>query len=778
MAQLLYNSCFDTNKMPADLDSFFDYFVEKQSSESAILILPTNKYVQKAKFDFVQKNFEKNKKPTQKLHFYRLQDFAYHCLNKAFPNNNRRVISNAATLYLMEKAANYVEIKYYRSGRKNISLPILKQLMTIILGLKEDGITPFTMKNDLECEQNIASGDLRFNDIQLLYAKYEELLGDNYLDVPSVYYKITDEIDKIIAQNQDNLFTSIIPSPMDNFPIDNLFSNKNTVILFYGFTEFKLPEAQFVSRFAWSKIPTVVNIDYSHISGPEIQSLSRNVRRLAVSGHNQISTDLLKNIHNSDNLSISEYITKWIFNEEHTLHNPKILTQVKIFEAVDRIDEVKNLANLVRYLHKTKNVELSDICICSRKPELYSDLFREIFSESGLIINISDRFSLANSPSIVFIFSLLNIVINHWKYKDIERISENIIIKNKIPNIAILSTVAKKYRISGGIGKNSIEYWKKSFEKYLEFTEEILKKIDNICVDDIEIRNILKDKAELEQANLAFTELAKLINFTNSKISYHDFFEIIQEILAKFEIVENIYKQYFNIYNYNKIHSLSDFQLLEEIEKNAKSLNKFIDILEEFAKIEEECEPNAKYKLSEIVDKFKNAISGEKYQISEKNNLGVNITSIEQSRGIAYKIMILCGAVDSEFPMPFKTDTLLGRELPESEAIHNDNERILFYQFLTNNKKQLDAGEHEIYIFYPKEDAGKQLVRSPFIDDLLNISTNSHSNVFSINEIRQNHIPYLNQKELEWIFYLSQSTDILTDKIINMNKNSFFGTQD
>jgi hypothetical protein len=59
------------------------------------------------------------------------------------------------------------------------------------------------------------------------------------------------------------------------------------MILFSGFSEFKLPEARFIALFSEAKTPTLINIDYSPVFGPQIHALPENVRRLVKEGHNQ-----------------------------------------------------------------------------------------------------------------------------------------------------------------------------------------------------------------------------------------------------------------------------------------------------------------------------------------------------------------------------------------------------------------------------------------------------------------------------------------------------------
>ena len=855
MAQLLYNSAFEIEKHPINIDKFFEYFIQSQKPENAVLVLPTNKYVSWAKEQFIQKYFNQKKLPTPELKFYNLQNFAQFCLNSLTKKSKYTLLSDAAILAIMEEAANTFDLQYFKPKNGNISLTILQKLKNIILGLKEDGISPENMQQELETMQKIVSAELRFSDLTKIYKKYENLLGNNLLDAPAVFNKVVFELENIpnsennsTSENPTSEFTSKNNHQKNNnqkkseFPLDTIISgnsttnknsiiSENSIIMFNGFSEFKLPEAKFVAQFAKSKIPTIVNIDYSQIEGPNIESLPQNVRRLVVADLNQKSIGLRnssddknnfnkntfnKNAPNKNVLKPSEHIKKWLFNEEQSLFNEKILEQIKIFEMPDRIEEVKHLAHLVRYLNQEKQIPFSEMCICSRQPKLYADLFREFFSESGLVVNISDRFSLVNAAPIVLIFALLEIVANNWQRSDIERIIFSQIILKNIPNIAVLITVAKKYRIIGGNrnynSKNanySIEKWKNTLTKHKNFAVNIKTKSLTSSDFDEDLGNIEKNIEELEQAISVIEQLEKILDFKNQNYSFSEFSQLIKnQIIAKLKIAEDIFYQYENLYfntennvanhhfgnfrasefqsskqiekNGNLIansnenqFSLNQFQILEEIEKNGKSLSKFIEILDELEKIEIERKGDVKYKLNELIEKLKTALSAERYQLNEKNSLGINITSIEQTRGIPYAVMILCGAVDTEFPISFKTDTFLGKELRNSEQLHDDNERILFYQFLTNNVDLLDNSKMRIFITYPTSAGNKKFVRSPFIDDLCQITSNDtvSENILKLSEIKEEQHKYpqnfLVENELEWLNYLTQTTDIYNFFISN-----------
>ena len=270
MSQLVYNSSYQSTQLPTNLDGFFEYFINLEKPCSAILILPTGKFVKWAKKRFCRLYFNTKQLPTPPLHFFRLNDFAKKCLQELAPTTKFHFLSEAGVLSLMEDAIRKIEISYFKKKDGSVSYNVLQKITDIIIGLKEDGILPDSMTDELTARQNILTADIRFEEISKIYFQYNKLLSDKYLDETSVYYKILE----LIEENPNGL--------------NNLSFYKNESLIFFsGFTEFKLPEAKFVSQFTNCRIPTLINIDYCSLSGPQIQSLPDNVRRLVKEGHNQ-----------------------------------------------------------------------------------------------------------------------------------------------------------------------------------------------------------------------------------------------------------------------------------------------------------------------------------------------------------------------------------------------------------------------------------------------------------------------------------------------------------
>lgn len=710
MAQILYNTAFMKKEaeLPFDLRGYLDYIVENDIVDKCVLIVPTGKYEQKIQKDVVFKYFERWHKPCGRMNVMTLLDFGKRLLNLSLDdvaqaNSKYTFISEAMQLFIFNNAINNLtdkqELDFFVSKTSaSISLKVVDKLKSIILGLKEDGITPDSMWAECTVVQGVTSAERRFRDVQKIYIEYENILSNkDFLDAPSVY-------------------NTLAKSEISKFSVREVFPDCQFIML-TGFSEFKLPEVEFLRQFSEIEIPLVINVDFSNITGPFIEYLPENVRRLRRFGEmKKYSADETK----VDVRSVSEHISRWLFNPATRLYKPELLEQIKVVALDNKVAEVEYLAKLVRYLVANEGMKLSDICICMRQPQDYSDLFREIFSENGITINVSDRFGLSEASPILFLFLLLKIA-NTWELSDIKKLLLFDIGKGKdFANILdCLVKVSKEHRIIGGRNSGFIENILKNYLDYYERKNEV-----NAGLDEYEKKDIERQIKEIKYAIKAVEQLKALLP-SKEQSTISDFVGKLFEIIEKTKLYEHLIDSYVSympeIANNRRIISLSNFQLLEEVEKGGQALSAFIAVLNEW--MEYDGDSGRRYSLKELCNMLETLVAGGRYQISEKLNLGVKITDIEQSRGLQFKVMLLCGAVDGVFPQMFKTDTFLGKELPESEERHQDGERILFYQFLTNNKELLDAGKMKIYITYPTKEDDTPLIRSHFINELFSIIT-------------------------------------------------------
>ena len=731
MAQLLFNKPADPGKIHYDpIGLIYDYAsVEKIGK--FILILPTGKLVRHYKQILIRHYFEMNNSPCDEPQIFNLSEFIRNCHDQIFNSSDYRLVSDAYRLALFEDAVRKSELEFFR--KDGMSPSVLERISQIIYGLKEDGILPENLAEDL---RKISAAEevydpKKLSDIHKIYSNYEELLNGGLTDAPGMLFRLNSFIaERIYTSPLDPAITEV----SENNPLNRIFKGIEE-IMFFGFTEFKHPEIEFLEKFAHAEVPCSLSIDYSRPNGPLFGNLQDTVYKLQTSGFTLKNLDdedrfeEIKDAETEINAPRTTYLRRCLFNTVKNIPNPEFSGICSIVAAETRIEEVKSIAKLVKHLIINEDIPPQEICITMRSPDSYSELFREVFPIFKIPVNISDRFQLSKSAVITAIFSVLDIYTSGYTRERLQRALQSPYLRFRAEdgsridvNRLYLNLVQN--RIDSNFPSNA-EFWIHQIELTIKREKSRLEYAENDPEnEDNDTYAIKKNINELEYAKESFAAIAKLIPAGKKPVNPAEFLSIIEKnIIKNLDIEGSIPELYENLKKEENLQSSEKLRFEDEIEKDARALSAFRDILNEMVIILKERHGSEKYNPKDLSEKLKTVVSGTKYQIIEKQNFGVNITSIEQTRGIPYRVIILCGALDGEFPISYVPERFLGKELKYSEQRHNQGERMQFYQFLTNGPEMLDSGNKKIYIFYPQSKEDEQLIRSPFIDDLLKITT-------------------------------------------------------
>jgi ATP-dependent helicase/nuclease subunit B len=542
-----------------------------------------------------------------------------------------------------------------------------------------------------------------------------------------------------------------------------------------GFSEFKIPETEFLALFAKNDVPFALNLEYSDRNGPLFGNLEDNIMALINAGFASYRTFDDKDL-DQEKIEISSFLKRWLFYQNRSApKNPEFSEMIKIIEINTRAEEVKYIAKLVKYLAIEKKIPLHRMCIVMRQPTKYTNLFREVFSQNLIPMNISDRFDLKTSPITTAVFAILDTVTKHFRRDDVHRALLNTYFSFRDQNGRELDgnnlySTALQLRMEGGKPRAGKEYWTNKLESELKEYESRLKTLDPFDFEDeIEIINTKRLIRSIEKALKDFKAFISIIPSNTKKLTPSDFVNLIKEdILNKLNVRKNIVDFYKHIEkNKDKFSSIEYIQFQEKAEKDARAFTALLDLLEEMKYVLNDLYPKATFSLEELSERFKTSVSAKKYQIREKFNHGINITAIEQTRGIPYDVMILCGAVEGEFPIAYSPETFLGKELKDTELRHIKSECMLFYQFLTNSIELLNLKQHQLYITYFKDEGETQIPRSSFVNSLIEISTLEKDNkIYNINNIiksieNNDQVAIKQYKDIPWIFSISNENEKL-----------------
>lgn len=734
MAYLLANQSYKSNQAHDDLWTIIDRAIEEDTLNNLVIVVPTSKLVRHYKSQIIRKYSELHSKPISELNIFSFLKFVSHCFKSLLVNQEIKMLSEAYSLAIFEETIKDCDLSYFPA--KEISPTLLKRLFSIITGLREDGISSSSLIEEISKEQlneDIESDLVKMNDINLIMSAYEQALGNKYLDASGTLIRLNKEL-----------------SDSDKYNLNLLFPTANTII-FNDFTDFKKPEAELLKTLSESRFDVALHIDFSSASGPLLGGYETTILNLHQQGYDIIELQNAQETADTPTTFLRKHLFKHRGFKDKTDQFNDIL---RIVSTNNRLEEVKFIGKLVKDLTLHHGIAPSDICICSRQPENYADLFREIFYQYNIPTNVTNRISLNSSSLVISIFALFDIYLKKFRRVDIARAfaSDYLnggLFKNKKQNeVSILDAesletnmseahfnidyqnlfyVANRLRISGGINNYGVKQWDYSLanginnclNKIKVYEDEIANHNEDV---QPELNNQKQELVKIEKAKSDFDIVKQLINFP-SKLTADGFSALVKGILNKFKVYDALIAKYDSVSsNFRNQTETENLIIFENIEKESRAFYAFLQVLDEFAYILKDRYQDKLFTLQELITHLKTAIDGKKYQIREKTNYGVTVTSIEQTRGIPYKVTILCGMLDNEFPLRYRPEVFLGKEIPETEIKHNINEKLQFYQFLTNNQNALNAGDKYIFLTYPEYEEKNKLVRSPFIDYLLNIT--------------------------------------------------------
>lgn len=764
MSQILINKSFNEKLVNhfTSKKSFIEYHVENDKLNEMILVLPTERLVRREIKNIVRYYFNTHKKSLSDPEIYNFQNFTELLFSKINTKNDYRLISDSYRLIIIEEAFNIVELKYYKSNKDKIKYTLIQKISDVINGLKEDGIEPENLEDDISAREisinNKIDQSSKLKDIYEIYNYYENYLEKNkLLDKIGIIKFLVDKTNDILfdeSKAEQGIFHNI--STLSQFKISKLIP-ENTNILFSNFSDFKYYEIKLLCNLQYIKANICVNLNfkdqdssgnYYKYAGPFFGNLTDVRRDLLSNGYDLIKKELEsiqeQNLQeNLEKVSSADYFAAHLFNNKKSNSSfEKIkLENFNIVKEIDEFNEVNSITKLVKYLIEIEKISPKEICISTRKPELYATRFRQAFLLNNIPSNIAERYDLSTSGIIVTIFQILEFAINKKKY-NFEKILYNPFFKfNNIDKVKnAYKSLNQKYNLlSINLGDDFI-IWINILEKFKVNITNFIESEININSNEGSNKNELN--IHIKHADVIIEFLKDLSKFYSSlikspTIEIRDLVSFINKnLLENFKVadiilsLDNFIKEN---YTGSKEYSVTEKNYLkEEIEQDFAALMAFKELLAELQYIEKDNKP---YKLAELVDRLKLMASSKKFNIKEKNSYGVNFTSIEQTRGISYQVMILCGAKEGIFPLPYKSNKFLGMELKSSEKNHYSFEKMLFYDFLLND---IDIRKKKYYAFFCDKEDYDNSIMSNFLKELLDISVDV--NIFTNNYNEINHI--------------------------------------
>lgn len=660
-----------------DIDGEIRQRLPQGKSDTFIYVVPTKRKVRELQRELLHLLPTKT---NPAFHLFTLETLALRlypmlCIPK-------KIVSGPAQAVLMRKAFNIAkeELRYFVVQRLPGELPkgTFSKIIDVINNLKEAGVYPSILY------QELASAEIgeyaKLHDILKIYEQYEQVLGERFIDLGGIYKELNNTWQ---VERATSLFRK-------NFPrVDTVF--------IAGFDEFSDPEITLLDHLlSLDGIGMVISFDYSPANDELFGHLRENYQKFLQLGFQEHSRRASP-IHTTPESNFREFLSANLFRR-----NPDASIDCKdsitLLWTSDRLEEVVLIAKCIKHRMRTKPIsDLSKICVAMYQPQVYTNLFREVFARYGIPANLTDRYALDQSPLVVAIVSLLQVWSNNFRQRDVMRALSSPYFDFRLNNREIdagnLYEVSIRLKIPGGR-----EYWRRRIQQRIaQISDEVLETDDEVSVEELRreeerLRKAMRDIQTLESLLRRFDGQLTPIQFKDRLVRLLDELNVPAQLLCLRT-------------------SLSE----EHLEKDTRAYQKFLYFLDEFLTIvalqeEEGLRERYTAALSGYLQELRAALSQVRYNVRQRYGYGVYVTSLEETRGLQFDVMFIAGLVDGEFPPGFQPEIFFSQTRQQKEErYHLIKHRYLFFQGVSNFTGHL-------YLSYPQKDEELELIPSSFLD--------------------------------------------------------------
>ncbi|MCL4547602.1 MAG: exodeoxyribonuclease V subunit gamma [Bacteroidetes bacterium] len=641
------------NIASVDIDFLINQKIELGAADEFLLIVPTNRKVRNLKKEIIS---QLPNKAASGLNIETLGTLSTKLLSewKSF-----KQLSEAASTVFIKQSASEINLRYLSLYKEEIPFGTLDRIRSVISEYKRSGITPNVLRREADGLEK--SEKLKAIDIADIYEIYQKkCLVLNAYEIGDVYSDLM-MIDETSFQK---LFKKIYPG------VDLVVVN--------GFSEFSNPEIEILRRI--SIIPaakTFINFDYYSHNKLLFAHLDQCYERLERAGFSKI-----KDKSSSEINEFSILMREKLFIAKNL--KEKIKGRDKIFkiEAFDRNDEVELIAKTVKKLIVDEKIEPSRICVVFNLIQNYSSIVKDVFAKVGLPFNLTDRTPLDNSNPVTALVNLLEIAENDFYFKNIFRALSSRFVDTSGIDMSNLYMVASELNIVAGK------------ENWINTLNDAIANLGHAGDEDEDIsdkrQSYLKAKSDI-------AALVDNLKIFSGKMTISVFVDHLKSFIVKSKV------------------PLRLLQVESGQESNVRAFTDFIETVSEiFQLLEEEFGSEKNFSLSFFMDQIRTACGWARFNVKEKSNYGVQVTNLEEIRGLKYDYLFIGGLCDGDLPTRYNPEIFFSGSFKKQSFVHQTEERYRFYQSLCSWNKRL-------YFSYFKNEAGRETVTSTFLKDFENI---------------------------------------------------------
>lgn len=597
------------------------------------------------------------------------------------------IVTDAAASVLLQQCFSEVKLKYFSSYNGEIPSGTVERIRNVIAEYKRHGTTSDKIRK--EAETLSESEKNKAFDIANVFEKYQSKLN-------SLNLKETGDIYSALIQLDEKSF-------LNNF--NSLYPDVNLIIIM-GFDEFTLPEVEIINRLSGkNKSELFLSFDYYKYNPLVFSHLDNCYNNFLAKGFREIPDKSFPSFSGFQN-----GVRENLFSPKNKTMTSGYKDRINFISGSTREKEIELIASTVKELILNEKVQPEKICVVFNLINNYSDIVRDIFPLYGLPFNLTDRFHLFSSSPVVSVLSFLEIAENDFYYKNIFRALSGGILEIEGINLTNLLGASIKLKIISGF-----DNWQKSLNDAIVRYEE--SEEDSYDIVDLE-----------DSYKKALNDINRIHDYLNSflhKMNIPGFRESLNQLMQKLKL---------------PVKLLSGNP--DEVEKNIKSVHVFSDTADEILSLlEEQFGKEEKFPVSFFLHNIRMAVSSTRFNIKEKPGYGVQVTTMNEIRGLMFDYLFIAGLCDGDFPTKFAPEIFFSGTMARNkgEQNHITEERYLFYQSLCAWKKGL-------YFTYPRKDERKEFVQSDFLHEFMD--------TFEVSEIEENQFKnkiYTNEQLLTFI---------------------------
>jgi len=561
-------------------------------------------------------------------------------------------ISEAASSVFIRQICAKTKFRYLSLYREEIPAGTLEKIRNVITEYKRHGITP-----------------------EILISEAEKLTGsekNKALDIADVYLAYNEKCFSLRAFDYGDIYSELLNTNSNEFEerFKKVYGDAEYIII-DGFAEFSKPEVEIVYKLSLlAKL--FVSFDYYPQNDFLFVHLEKTVSALKRFGFSEV-----KDLRAPDMNEFHTLIREKLFKVRSPKKKKNLTVIPKVLCGISKEQEVELIAKQIKTILLEEKTEPYKICVAFNLVQDYSSIIKDTFERIGLPFNLTDRTLLQNSGPVIALINFLETVENDYYFKNIFRALNSGFIELKDVDTSNLYKVSSEHKIISGK-----ENWINSINDTLA---NLTHSGDE---DDLSVK-----RSRLEKAKKDIRLLFDFLNPFEGRMTVEEF----REKLNTFIVESNL--------------AITVLNTGDENEKNVRAVVELLNVANEiFELLEEEIGNEKKFTLSFFLEQMRTACGWARYNVKEKTDYGVLVTSLDEIRGLQFEYLFIGGLCDGILPTRFNPEIFLSGSFKKQAFIHQTEERYLFYRALCVWRKKL-------FLSYHQSDSGRETVTSSFLKD-------------------------------------------------------------